>query len=259
MELCIDLQVFLLTVHILSLNTECHPIKFCRAENSIFKRLLKAGIKNPYDYISFHSLRNHSTLDESPITELIYVHSKLMIVDDRTAIIGSANINDRSMLGKRDSEVAVIITDEAFDDGKMNGESFPTGHFAGKLRKSLFREHLGLLDQQGNENDEHEIDINDPISDAFYKNVWQKTSKENSKIFDEVFKCIPNNAVRTIATLKKYNDEPALCKSDPEKAVEKLKSIQGYLVDLPLDFLCDENLTAPTASKEGILSHAVWT
>ena len=32
-----------------------------------------------------------------------------MIVDDEKVIIGSANINDRSMLGYRDSEVGVII------------------------------------------------------------------------------------------------------------------------------------------------------
>lgn len=35
----------------------------------------------------------------------VYVHSKIMIVDDRYALIGSANINDRSLLGSRDSEV----------------------------------------------------------------------------------------------------------------------------------------------------------
>jgi len=31
-----------------------------------------------------------------------------MLVDDRWAIVGSANINDRSLLGYRDSELAVI-------------------------------------------------------------------------------------------------------------------------------------------------------
>jgi phospholipase D1/2 len=41
---------------------------------------------------------------------MIYVHSKMMIVDDKTTIIGSANINDRSMKGDRDSELAVNIT-----------------------------------------------------------------------------------------------------------------------------------------------------
>lgn len=62
--------------------------KTFRAENSIIRRLLKFGVKNPTDYISFHSLRNHSVLDSCHITELIYVHSKLMIVDDKTVIIG---------------------------------------------------------------------------------------------------------------------------------------------------------------------------
>jgi phosphatidylserine/phosphatidylglycerophosphate/cardiolipin synthase-like enzyme len=32
------------------------------------------------------------------VTEQIYVHSKVMIIDDRVCIIGSANINDRSKL-----------------------------------------------------------------------------------------------------------------------------------------------------------------
>jgi len=44
----------------------------------------------------------------SYVTEQIYVHTKLMIVDDTVAIIGSANINDRSIAGNRDSEIAVV-------------------------------------------------------------------------------------------------------------------------------------------------------
>ena len=32
-----------------------------------------------------------------------------MIVDDKRAIIGSANINDRSLSGNRDSELAIVI------------------------------------------------------------------------------------------------------------------------------------------------------
>ena len=34
-----------------------------------------------------------------------------MIVDDRICLIGSANINDRSLLGNRDSELGIIIED----------------------------------------------------------------------------------------------------------------------------------------------------
>ena len=52
---------------------------------------------------SIYGLRKADILDGVPITEIIYVHSKLMIVDDKRCIIGSANINDRSLLGSRDS------------------------------------------------------------------------------------------------------------------------------------------------------------
>ena len=39
--------------------------------------------------------------------QMIYVHSKMMIVDDAYIIVGSANINERSMAGTRDTEIAV--------------------------------------------------------------------------------------------------------------------------------------------------------
>lgn len=156
------------------------------------------------------------------------------------------------MLGKRDSEVAVVITDEAFEDGKMNGESFPCGVYAGHLRKYLFKEHLGILSSGS-------VDINDPIVDSFFKDVWQKTSKLNTKIFDEVFRCIPNDNVRNFITLKKYNDETALCKSNPEEADNRLKEVKGFLVDLPLNFLCEEILTPSNLSREGIVGMNLWT
>lgn len=41
----------------------------------------------------------------------VYIHGKVCIVDDRLAIIGSANINERSQRGDRDSEVAAVIRD----------------------------------------------------------------------------------------------------------------------------------------------------
>ena len=40
-----------------------------------------------------------------------------MIVDDRLAIIGSANINERSQRGDRDSELAAVIRDTDMMDG----------------------------------------------------------------------------------------------------------------------------------------------
>jgi phospholipase D1/2 len=68
-----------------------------------------------------------------------------MIVDDRTAIIGSANINERSQRGDRDSELAVIIRDTDMIDSKMAGFPFKVGRFAHTMRMRLMREHVGKL------------------------------------------------------------------------------------------------------------------
>lgn len=89
--------------------THWNYASMCRGTDSLMARLTEQGVERPQDYVSFHGLRNHSQLHGEPVTELIYVHSKLLIVDDRIVICGSANINDRSLLGKRDSEIAVII------------------------------------------------------------------------------------------------------------------------------------------------------
>ncbi len=45
------------------------------------------------------------------MTEQIYIHSKLKVVDDRFALLGSTNIKDRSLLGERDSEIAALVID----------------------------------------------------------------------------------------------------------------------------------------------------
>ena len=60
------------------------------------------------EFISVNCLRNHAVFGEIPVMNQIYVHSKLMIVDDRVCICGSANINERSQLGDRDSEVRLV-------------------------------------------------------------------------------------------------------------------------------------------------------
>lgn len=67
------------------------------------------------------------------------MHSKVMIVDDNTVIIGSANINDRSMLGKRDSELAVMIEDTVRERVIQKGRVLEPGRFGSSLRHTIFR------------------------------------------------------------------------------------------------------------------------
>ena len=70
---------------------------------------------------------------------IIYVHSKLMIVDDKYVICGSANINDRSLLGSRDSEVAAVVKDEEFVNSTLNGVKTQVGKYAFSLRQKIFK------------------------------------------------------------------------------------------------------------------------
>ncbi|HAE8197593.1 phospholipase D-like domain-containing protein [Enterobacter hormaechei] len=57
-------------------------------------------------HVTLLNLRGYAELAAYPdkkiaVTEQIYVHSKLMIVDDRYVLVGSANINERSLQGNR--------------------------------------------------------------------------------------------------------------------------------------------------------------
>ncbi|KAK5661666.1 hypothetical protein OQA88_9766 [Cercophora sp. LCS_1] len=123
---------------------QCQFRSICRGEHSIFGRLRAVGI-DPEDYIQFFSLRQWGKLGNGTVTtEQLYIHAKCIIVDDRVALIGSANINERSMLGNRDSECAAIVRDTDMIWSTMAGRPYQVGRFAHTLRLRLMREHLGL-------------------------------------------------------------------------------------------------------------------
>ena len=203
-------------------------------EDSLDSILKKAGIpqEDIPRYISVYGLRTHATLNDRLVTEIVYVHSKLMIVDDRIAIIGSANINDRSMLGSRDSEVAVMIEDTDMVDGKMKGQAYKVGKFSHSLRRHLMREHLGILD----------MEIYEAVVDPLvYQDVWE-IALTNTLTYKHVFggKIDPTNNVRTFEDLKKWRSVSGLAESHPDEASMELFRICGRLVIYPAPFLKDE-------------------
>lgn len=114
-----------------------------RGISSLFNTLRKrAPGLNISEYLSIHSLRSHGILQGRVVNEQVYVHDKLMIVDDRVLILGSANINDRSLLGVRDSEVAVRIEDTLLVESAMSGEPYVVGYLPHSLRVTLMRQHI---------------------------------------------------------------------------------------------------------------------
>ena len=69
----------------------------------------------------------------------IYVHSKMLIVDDAYVIVGSANLNQRSMSGSRDTEIAVGSWQPAYSPNNPYGDVHA-------FRMSLFTEHFRFCD-----------------------------------------------------------------------------------------------------------------
>ncbi|XP_077218089.1 phospholipase D P1 [Tasmannia lanceolata] len=229
-----------------------------RGPNSILQNLYDVVGPKAHDYISFYGLRTYGRLcDGGPVaTNQVYVHSKVMIIDDRMVLIGSANINDRSLLGSRDSEIGVLIEDKDFVDSYMNGRSWKAGKFAFSLRLSLWSEHLGLHSGEIPR-------ISDPVVDATYKDIWMATAKTNTMIYQDVFACVPNDLIHSRTAIRQsvahwkekighttidLGIAPVNLESyqngdvkatDP---MERLESVKGHLVSFPLDFLCQEDL-----------------
>ncbi|KYK58352.1 Phospholipase D [Drechmeria coniospora] len=153
----------------------CQYKSICRGEQSIFGRLRAAGIE-PEDYIAFYSLRQWGKMsNDTLVTEQLYIHAKAIVVDDRVALIGSANINERSMLGTRDSECAAIVRDTDMIDSTMAGKPYQVGRFAHTLRLRLMREHLGLdVDAIQEEEREKELDretFEQELDDIYHQDV----------------------------------------------------------------------------------------
>ena len=94
--------------------------------------------RHPQNVFAYHLQQPHFGSD-------IYVHSKLMIIDDRYVAVGSANINFRSLT--TDSELQIGIVDDDTMPGTIAGQSGTICRFAKELRVTLWSEHLGLDDR----------------------------------------------------------------------------------------------------------------
>lgn len=186
------------------------------------------------------------------VTEELYIHSKLLIVDDRLVICGSANLNDRSQLGSHDSEIAVVIEDPTPVESYMDGRPYTASRFASSLRRYIFRKHLGLIpDQRWDQPDQNwtpvdrdrdnvydwgspaDLLVRDPLHPKFQQ-VWADTARVNTETFSRAFHPVPNDHVRT---WKDYDDFfarhfiiPGKKGQKPEEEAKKGKVEYGHIV-----------------------------
>ncbi|KAI9037420.1 putative phospholipase PldA [Aspergillus affinis] len=205
---------------------------------------------------------------ENFVQEELYVHGKVCIVDDRIAICGSANINDRSQLGYHDSELAIVVEDQDFIDSTMEGRPYKAARLAATLRRQLWREHMGLLPAQNYDASQHpnaqppnacmnqiyegpENDfVTDPLSDDVWK-MWTDRATVNTEMYRMLFRADPDDNIKTFEEYDNFR--PKTGKQghlfDPYQPVkevrEKLDKIKGHLVWMPLEFLRDAEMAEP--------------
>jgi phospholipase D1/2 len=197
-------------------------------KNEEYDRYQEAAAKlepSKYDTVSHCYMDNGASIKDIPwigsaesemdafVSEELYIHSKILIADDRVVICGSANLNDRSQLGYHDSEIAAVIEDPTPIDSVLNNQPYLASRFATSLRRQLFRKHLGLLPfQDWAKPDKNFLPINkdpntydwgspadllvrDVLSHSF-DNLWNGTAKANTEVFAKAFHCVPADNVR---------------------------------------------------------------
>jgi phospholipase D1/2 len=237
--------------------------------------VLKDELPSSGDQSGADPANPQAIIDQDPsgtfITEELYIHTKLLIADDRIVICGSANLNDRSQNGDHDSEIAAVIEDKNYVSSKMAGKDWKAGKFAASLRRHIFKEHLGLLSEEDADHENvtsicypppflhHDEELSkadhvviDPASDEFYYNTWQRTAITNTEVFRKVFHCVPDDTVKNWKDFEKFIPDRKKVSTghvcDPETytkdIVEKeLKQVKGHLVQFPLEFMCEERLS----------------
>lgn len=213
----------------------------------------------------------HINEAEHFVSEQLYIHSKLLIVDDQIVVCGSSNINDRSMLGDHDSEIAMVIEDPTPVQTYVDGQQVAVSQFATSLRRQLIRNHLGLVkphslletaegqeftpDMQPlptpNEYDfgsEEDNMVADPLSDDFWHYLVD-VAKVNEEAYEDVFHVYPTDKVKNWVQYDEWNAEvSSQCHvtkkylQDPMGVRQKLATIRGNLVPMAHDFLIEEKV-----------------
>ncbi len=156
-----------------------------RTMETMYRRVAKAIKENgveahPTDYLSFYCLAKRESPDEMPEGEFaepdaetaplvakvrdsrrhcVYVHCKMTIFDDDYVLIGSANVNQRSLGGNRDTEIAVGAFQPEHKDSDQPRGGVHT------YRMALWSAHLGGYDPA----------YDDPASDECLAKVKEVT------------------------------------------------------------------------------------
>ena len=159
-------------------------------------------------------------------------------MDDRSTLIGSANINDRSLLGTRDSEVAILFHDVETKEVTWDGEVVKVGEFSQSFRCRLWRDHLG----------EKGSGVEDPIGLGF--DTWRYRARANRRIFEACFPYMYRDEYKRIKQVPGMGVGVGKWESNPSSDDESgLEGVRGLVVEAAVYFLEDQNILPKVGTK----------
>ncbi|KAJ3807520.1 phospholipase D/nuclease [Lentinula aff. lateritia] len=181
---------------------------------------------------------------------------KLMIVDDRRVIMGSANLNDRSQKRDSDSEIAFVVEDTDLVQSTMDGEPYMASRFAASLKRQMCKSKTTTCmmttpipymrsaphpnpDRLNSQEDQM---VAAPLSTNPI-NLWTGIARQNREILTEVFRPVPSNLVRIghgmidMYPKTKTGHVPGI---PLQRVKDRLSKVKGALVEAPIDFLIDD-------------------
>ena len=211
----------------------------------MYKRIAKAiadfgADTHPTDYLNFYCLAKRESPDEKPEGEFedpvagslvekvhqsrrhcVYVHSKMTLFDDQYVIVGSANVNQRSLGGNRDSEIAIGAYQPDYTVGSDNGARGDVHTY----RMALWAAHLGgaqeaLLNPESDECLEKVREITNDFWSVYTADEPQHSdthmlpypikvdAEGNVSSLDAPWDCFPDTSAKIIC---RFNDCNNLC------------------------------------------------
>ena len=227
------------------------------------EKIVKDGGDLWKTYLTLLNLRSWEVLEKRPVTEQIYVHSKLLIADDRVAILGSANINDRSQLGDRDSELAVIVRDDEALKVKLDGvHEAPVSANVHRLRVRLWKKLFGLAGGAYPATALATV-VDKPAARETWEAI-QRVAHANAMAYQKAFPFLPRvegkaspiwptweRATRRLSSHMPFNerfwrpdevmDEPLSWEANARAQESAPTNIQGFIVALPVSWTAGED------------------
>ena len=203
----------------------------------------RTGVMVPGELVLFASLRAKGEVCGATHTNQCYIHSKMLVVDDKIAIIGSANVNDRSLCGDRDSEICVCVCTPATTDSASPSS-------IALFRMRLWNRYCGLP-----------LDSNASLNAATFANDFVRMCMSNTAIYENASCfCLPSNRIASIREYARLAQEASAAReASPEVARAQLSDVVGLLVMFPVHFLKEDTTLTPRCANARKISPTTFT